>query len=87
MVLMVFRSRLRLEAQAEYGELAPHMSLARSMPGYKSNKVFVAEDGERLTLFEFEDNAIQFDWANHLEHRVAQKGGRATFYSEYSLQI
>ena len=36
MILTVFRSRLRLEAQAEYGELAPQMSkLARSMPGYK----------------------------------------------------
>lgn len=47
MVLTVFRSRLRPEAQAEYGELAPQMSkLARSMPGYKSHKAFVAEDGE-----------------------------------------
>ena len=58
MILTVFRSRLRPEAQAEYGELAPQMSkLARSMPGYKSHKVFVAEDGERLTLVEFEDDA------------------------------
>ena len=33
MILTVFRSRLRPEAQAEYGELAPQMSkLARSMP-------------------------------------------------------
>ena len=58
MILTVFRSRLRPEAQAEYGELAPQMSkLARSMPRYKSHKVFVAEDGERLTLVEFEDDA------------------------------
>ena len=51
MILTVFRSRLRPEAQAEHRELAPQMSkLARSMPGYKSHKVFIAEDGERLTL-------------------------------------
>ena len=57
MILTVFRSRLRPEAQAEYGELAPQMSkLARSMPGYKAHKVFVAEDGERLMLVEFEDD-------------------------------
>ena len=88
MILTVFRSRLRTEAQAEHGELAPQMSkLARSMLGYKSHKVFVAEDGERLTLVEFEDDTTQFDWANHSEHRAAQKRGRSAFYSEYSLQI
>ena len=26
---------------------------------------FVAEDGERLTLVEFEDDVTQFDWASH----------------------
>ena len=61
--------------------------LAKLMLGYKSHKVFVAEDGERLTLVEFEDDASQFDWASHPEHRAAQKHGRSAFYSEYSLQI
>tara|TARA_A100001011_G_scaffold50379_1_gene48295 strand:+ start:1485 stop:1823 length:339 start_codon:yes stop_codon:yes gene_type:complete len=88
MILTVFHSRLRQEAQAEYGELAPQMSkLARSMPGYKSHKVFIAEDGERLTLVEFEDDATKFDWASHPEHRAAPKRGQSAFYSEYSLQI
>ena len=49
-VLTVFCSRLRLKAQAEYGELVPQMSkLARSIPGYKSHRVFVVKDEERLT--------------------------------------
>ena len=88
MILTVFRSRLRPEAQAEHQELAPQMSkLAKLMPGYKSHKIFIAEDGERLTLVEFEDDASQFDWASHPEHRAAQKRGRSAFYSEYSLQI
>ncbi|MGA1599675.1 MAG: antibiotic biosynthesis monooxygenase family protein, partial [bacterium] len=88
MVLTVFRSRIRPEAQADYQELAPKMSeLAQSMPGYRSHKVFVAEDGERLTLVEFEDDAAQFGWANHPEHRSAQSRGRAAFYSEYTLQV
>jgi len=56
--------------------MAPQMSkLARLMPGYKSHKAFVAEDGDRLTLVEFEDAATQFDWASHPEHRAAQKRG------------
>ena len=84
----MFCSRLRLKAQAEYGELAPQMSkLARSIPGYKSHRVFVAKDEERLTLVEFEEDVTQFDWASHPEQRATQKRGRSAFYSEYSLQM
>ena len=85
---MVFCSRLGLKAQAEYGELAPQVSkLARSIPGYKSYRAFVAKDEERLTLVEFEEDVTQFDWASHLEHSAAQKPGRSAFYSEYLLQM
>ena len=80
MILTVLRSRLRPEAQAVYGELASEMSkLVRAMLGYKSHKVFVAEDGERFTLVEFEDDATQFDWASNPEHRAAQKRRRSAF--------
>ena len=85
-VLTVFCSRLRLKAQAEYGELVPQMSkLARSIPGYKSDGVFVTKDEELLTLVEFEEDVTQFDWASYQEHRAAQKPGRSAFYSEYLL--
>lgn len=68
--------------------LAQRMSdLARTMPGYRSHKVFVAEDGERVTLVEFDDEAGQREWATNLEHVAAQKIGRESFYSEYSLQV
>lgn len=88
MVLTVFRSRLREQARAEYEALAPRISeLARSMPGYRSHKSFVAEDGERLTLVEFEDESSQQAWAAQLEHAAAQRRGRGEFYAEYSLQI
>ena len=61
--------------------------LARSIPGYKSHRVFVAKDEERLTLVEFEEDVTQFDWASHPEQRATQKRGRSAFYSEYSLQM
>ena len=88
MVLTVFRSRLREDARADYTAHAQRMSeLARTMPGYRSHKVFTAEDGERLTIVEFEDEAGQREWATNLEHVAAKKLGRESFYSEYSLQV
>jgi heme-degrading monooxygenase HmoA len=88
MLLTVFRSRLREEARADYMQTAQRMSeLARTMPGYQSHKVFVAEDGERVTIVEFETEAGQREWATNLEHVAAKKLGRESFYSEYSLQV
>jgi heme-degrading monooxygenase HmoA len=88
MIVTVFRSRLRPENEAEYRQTAGRMSeLARSMPGYVSHKVFVAEDGERVTVVEFEDEASQRQWATQLDHVAAKQRGRQAFYAEYSLQI
>lgn len=87
MVLTVFRNRLRPDAKA-YPDMAARMSeLARSMPGYISHKGFVAEDGERVTLVEFESEEAQRAWRAHPEHVAAQKMGRQSFYAEFRLQI
>ncbi|MCK6372890.1 MAG: antibiotic biosynthesis monooxygenase [Zoogloea sp.] len=88
MVLTVFRARLKDEGRDAYYALAPKMGeLARAMPGYKSHKVFVAEDGERVTIVEFEDEASQQGWAQQIDHLAAKKEGRKSFYAEYHLQI
>lgn len=87
MIVTIFRNRLKPEAGAEYTQWATRMSeLARTMPGYVSHKTFVAEDGERVTVVEFESEEAQRAWARHPEHAVAQQKGRADFYSEYRLQ-
>ena len=88
MVVTIFRSRLKPENQQEYYEWAGRMSaLAKTMPGYISHKSFVAEDGERVTLVEFQDEATQRGWATNLQHVEAKKKGRAEFYTEYKLQV
>ena len=88
MVITIFRSRLKPDAVEEYSEWAPRMgALAKTMPGYISHKVFVAEDGERLTLVEFEDDNTQQGWRTNAQHVEAQKKGRKDFYQEYKLQI
>jgi heme-degrading monooxygenase HmoA len=88
MVLTVFRSRLRPDALAEYQPWAERMSaLARTMPGYISHKGFVAEDGERVTIVEFESEETQRVWSANAEHLAAKKKGRHEFYSEYRIQV
>lgn len=88
MVVTVFRSRLKPENQQEYYEWAARIAaLAKTMPGYISHKGFVAEDGERVTIVEFESEETQRVWATNLTHVDAKKKGRADFYTEYKLQI
>src|SRR5690606_26629694 len=83
----VFRSRLRAGDPSEYHETAERMmSLAETMPGYIGRKGFVAEDGERLSLVEFETVEQARAWGAHPEHRAAQSRGREWFYDEYLVQ-
>lgn len=87
-IVTVFRSRVNPAALEEYARLAGRMSeLARQMPGYKSHKGFVAEDGERLTLVEFESESAQRAWSLHAEHVQAKKRGRSGLYLEYRVQV
>jgi heme-degrading monooxygenase HmoA len=88
MIVTVFRSRLKPENVQEYYEWAGRISaLAKTMPGYVSHKVFTAEDGERVTIVEFADEASQRGWATEMRHVEAKKKGRADFYTEYKLQV
>ena len=88
MIVTVFRSRLKPEIQEEYYQWAARIAaLAKTMPGYVSHKSFVAEDGERVTIVEFENDEGQRTWATNLQHVEAKKKGRADFYTEYKLQI
>ena len=57
------------------------------MPGYISHKGFWAEDGERVTIVEFENEEAQRAWRMHPEHIKAQREGRNRFYAAYDLQV
>ena len=88
MVVTIFRTRLKPENVAEYYEWAGRIAaLAQTMPGYVSHKGFTAEDGERVTIVEFADEASQRGWSTQVQHVEAKKKGRADFYSEYRIQI
>jgi len=88
MIVTVFRSRLMPGLREDYLTLVDRMvELAATMPGYISHKDFSAEDGERVTIVEFESEEAQRAWRMHPEHRDAQRKGRDTYYASYSIQI
>ena len=89
MMVVVFGARRTPAGEGEeYKKWFLRMSeLARAMPGYISHKGYVAEDGERLTLFEWESADALRAWANHPEHVPVKQLGRQKFYTEYHLQV
>ncbi len=88
MIVTVFRTRMNPGAQDEYGPMAMRMSeLARAVPGYISHKGFVADDGERVTIVEFESEEALHRWRIDPEHRGAKRRGIESFFSEFKYQI
>ena len=72
----------------EYVRLVDRMvDLASTMPGYISHKGFFADDGERVSIVEFESEDAMRAWRMHPEHREAQREARQTFYADYSVQV
>lgn len=88
MMVTVFRSRVRQDNVEEYETVAARMDeLARSMPGYVSHKGFTAEDGERVTIVEFESEETQRAWTDLPAYRKAQQLGRERYCAEFKIQV
>jgi heme-degrading monooxygenase HmoA len=88
MILTVFRSRLNDGHRVEYDrQVEITAALAEQTPGFLGHKMFVAEDGERVTLVEFDSMASQRAWSLSAEHKAAAVAGRKGFYAEYQIQI
>lgn len=86
MITTIFRSRLNQETLEEYQTIETRMvTLAQEAPGFISIKAFTAEDGERLSIVEFESWDTMRQWKNHPGHQKAQALGRDSLYTEYSL--
>jgi heme-degrading monooxygenase HmoA len=57
------------------------------MPGFLSYKVFLADDGERCSIIEFDTPEHLRAWREQADHARAQQKGRERFYESYSLQV
>ena len=88
MIVVIFRSRLRPEAEEAYEAFAPAIdALASVQPGILDYKTFTATDGERVTIAHFESDAAVKAWRDHPAHREAQRRGYDEFYESYALEI
>ncbi len=88
MIVTIFRNRLRPEHQEEYERWATKIyDLATKMPGFISIKTFTADDGERVSIVEFESEETVRAWREQADHQQAQELGRKQFYSEYRVQV
>jgi antibiotic biosynthesis monooxygenase (ABM) superfamily enzyme len=84
MTVTVFRSRLRPGVRDEYVALVEKIAaIARTMPGYISHKGFFADDGERVTIVEFEHEEGLRAWRTNPEHRAAQQLARTKYYTDH----
>jgi heme-degrading monooxygenase HmoA len=86
MVVVIFRSRLHGDPGPDYPATAARMlELASAVPGFVSFQHYAAEDGERVSLVEFESDDAVRAWREHPEHREAQRRGRGEWYAWFRL--
>ena len=87
-VIILFRSRLRADAEPEYSRRAARMEdPAHRQPGFLAIKTFRADDGQRVSIVEFASDADARAWRAHPEHVEAQRLGRERFYAEYEVTV
>src|SRR5579864_135226 len=88
MVVVLFRSKLTEAAADGYSDMASEMlARAKQMPGFIDFKSFKADDGERLSVIRWQDQATLAGWRNDVRHLVAQKMGREKWYEYYKIEV
>jgi len=61
--------------------------LARGQPGFLGMESVRGADGFGMTVAYFTDEASIRGWREHVEHRVAQRRGRDTWYRRYQVRV
>ncbi|MCW1404049.1 antibiotic biosynthesis monooxygenase [Novosphingobium sp. MW5] len=86
MFITVFRNRKRadFDAAAYDADAARMIELASAMPGFRSIKTFHADDGEVVTISEWDSEADAKAWGRHPEHAQVQSRGRSDYYESYA---
>ncbi len=88
MVVVVFRPRIRPDDSDGFHALADQMlTLAQSMPGFISYKAYTADDGERVSIHEWETAEQLRAWREHPQHLIAQRLGRERYYEQYTSYV
>ena len=88
MIIGIFRSRFREGGADSYPEVAARMvELVSELSGFRGIRTFTADDGERVSIFEFESLEALDEWKRNAEHLIAQRRGHDEFFESYEIQV
>ena len=88
MLVILFRAKNTPEAGADYESMGAAMfDHAQNQPGFVDYKEYRAEDGEKLTVVRWKDEATLEQWRNDPKHRAAKKLGRERWYESYHIEV
>ncbi|MFC7306076.1 antibiotic biosynthesis monooxygenase family protein [Streptomyces monticola] len=83
----VFTS-VRTEGDNGYGETSDRLEeLVREIQGFLGMESARTPGGLGITVGYFKDEDAIKEWRSHMEHRAAQKRGRAEWYESYSVHV
>jgi heme-degrading monooxygenase HmoA len=87
MHLTIFRNRKRadMDASAYAADAELMEQTAAAMPGFLSVKTFQSDDGETVTISEWESLDAARNWGRHPDHAIVQQRGKNDYYAEYAL--
>jgi heme-degrading monooxygenase HmoA len=87
MYVNIFRSRKRADFDAAaYDADAERMeALARTQKGFISFRSYSADDGEKLSMSEWETEEDARAWQRNAEHVAVQGKGRSDYYETYTV--
>ena len=87
MYLNVFRSRKRanFDGEAYAADAARMQALARTQKGFISFRTYAAEDGETLSMSEWQTEEHARAWQRNAEHVAVQGKGRSEYYETYTV--
>ena len=87
-VAVIFTSRRTAVEGEEYGEMAEQMdTLARTQAGYLGIESARDTDGLGITVSYWATEHDAQAWKQVAEHLVAQRLGRARWYSDYTVRV
>jgi heme-degrading monooxygenase HmoA len=85
---VVFTSRRTAADPDGYEATAERMvELAAGQPGFLGVESARGADGVGITVSYWDSPEAIRRWREHAEHRLAQQGGRATWYDRYHLRV
>lgn len=88
MLVILFRSKLTSAAGNDYNAMNDELEgLVRQNPGFIDVKSYKADDGERLTIVWWRDEASLEQWRSLPRHREAQAAGRMKWYEYYKMEV